>query len=59
MPVIINEFEVVADAPELRGGAQETTPSARPGPTSVGMLPEDLRRMLGFLEQRLARVTAD
>jgi hypothetical protein len=57
MAVIVNEFEVLADAPSDAASGNQT--SQAPPPAALATRPEDLRRILGHLELRLARVAAD
>jgi len=54
MPVVINEFEVVA-APEAPAPAAAT--AQRPAPQ--GVTPQDVERIVIHARQRAARVRAD
>jgi hypothetical protein len=57
MPIIINEFEIIADpmppAPEGAAG----NPAAAPEPPALH--PEDIVRIVRHQQQRLMRVRAD
>lgn len=52
MPVVINEFEAVAEAPPAKGG------EAGAGEAKRKLQPADLRRPLQLLDARRARVWA-
>jgi len=56
MPVVINEFEVVAETPH----GEATTPSEPEVPLAVpaASTPDDIERILRQLAERLARVAA-
>lgn len=57
MPVIINEFEVIAEPPEPAGNAPaepESTPAA-----AQPLRPVDIIRIQEYHEQRMARLAAD
>jgi hypothetical protein len=54
MPVIINETEIVVEAPAA------PTPSApQPSPASARLTPEEVVRVIQRQQERLARVWAD
>jgi hypothetical protein len=56
MPVVINEFEVVAETPH----GEAATPSGPEAPSAVpaASTPDDIERILRQLAERLARVAA-
>jgi len=56
MPVIINEFEVVSEAPPPEQAA-ETTQTAPPA--APGAAPYDIEKILVHLAERLSRLSAD
>jgi hypothetical protein len=58
MPVIINDFEIIAEpppAPQAAGPAQSATESAQP----PALHPEDVVRIERHEQQRRERVRAD
>ena len=55
MPVVIDEVQVEAAAPERRGEGEARAPSPAPRPLS----PHDLREMLRREDHRRARLEAD
>jgi hypothetical protein len=56
MPVIINEFEVVSEAPAPEGGGEAAQAA---GPASLAPTPHDVEKILAHLAERLARLFAD
>ncbi len=56
MGVIIDDFEVVAEAPAPPGESVPPAPST--APPSPGVTPEDVRQIVSLRDQRLARLFA-
>lgn len=60
MPVIINDFDIMADAPEpppVRGrGPEDPAPETPAAPT---LRPEDIKRVMQLNRERMERVRAD
>ena len=56
LPVIINEFEVVAEPPTGGQGATEPPPVNKPATT--GPTPHDIERVIRRQKERSARVRA-
>jgi hypothetical protein len=57
MPVIINDFEVVAEPPAAPAGPSSPGSSGTQGPARLGA--QDLERLLEHLQARRLRVLAD
>lgn len=55
MPIVINEFEILPEAPPPAAGSGGERPPSTPPP--VG--PEEIVRAIARHHERLARVTAD
>ncbi len=56
MPVIINEFEVVSQAPPLR---QDEEAASQPQAAPVAPTPHDILAILQHSAERLVRLQAD
>lgn len=59
MPVIINDFEVMVDAPAEANGRQPAAPQLSQPTPMPKPRPEHVARILRYLAQRRARVAAD
>ena len=59
MPVIINEFEVVADAPEPAAPARSTQQEEQQRAAAQPLRPVDIITIQEHNERRMARVAAD
>jgi hypothetical protein len=59
MPVIINEFEVVADAPEPATQARSPQQEEQQRAAAQPLRPVDMITILEHNERRLARLAAD
>jgi hypothetical protein len=56
MPVVINEFEVIAEPPTRQSGAEK--PATASTPTSPGPTPHEIERVICRQKERFARIRA-
>ena len=59
MPVIINEFEVVAEAPERAAGTPSPEPAEEQAPAAPPLRPIDIIQIEEHHRRRMARLAAD
>lgn len=57
MPVIINDFEIVVEPPEPRGGSSDEERAAPPEPNALA--PEDIVQVMRLHEERMRRLRAN
>jgi hypothetical protein len=64
MAVIINDFEIMVEAPEQRGGTQPMSastpsPQANQPAQAAGLQPQDIERIMRHFEERRCRLIAN
>ena len=59
MPVVINEFEVVAEPPSTKASAEKATAAPSPtGASTPAPTPHDIQCIIRHQKERFARVRA-